>query len=722
MKLKKIEIKNYKQLAHTEINLHDDLTILAGPNNSGKTSFISLLKGILDDNKLHYTHHDIPIELSSEWQNLMFVVCGQIFPNEGTAESVIQSLFAKITSDDQIKTEYTIPPCEVRIEVTYNPELDDIRNFAEYIMDLDESQHSFFFRYVLSLNVPTLRKTFIQSFEKLNSRYAAYHAGKANKETIKSILIKIYAQSLIEHCFYTDANYQIENEIDVSEFKRLFHFKSINAIRTLDDLDSDSTRTLSKSIIALASKDATWKDTSKSLPDKILSSIESDGINEKIKDISASTLSSTLNSLAETNGGHIGEIILEMDVSEDDVSDLLKKITCAKYQLDGHLLDESSQGLGFSNMIYLHMQLEEFEKSIDPLLVNIFIIEEPESHMHPQMQNVFIKHLLASYRKAGLQGLVSTHSNEMVRVSGLEYLRVIRETSKFSSEIFDLSSFRNKFSEKLKKAKEKDDSIDTSILENFFDWFFEIGFSEIVFADKAILYEGDTERLYLRKLITLPIYKSLSEQYIAFIQVGGAYAYNYKRLIEFLKIKTLIITDLDYPKNALTDDIILSSKSTNSTLNKFYKLSTGNADEFEEYNLDDDDNTGNNPTISELYSWRASGKHEVSPQLIYVAFQDEQYKPRTLEEAMLSKLFSQDVYATAARSLWRERRKNSKLKFSIPHNREGEKDSLYSIRDIVKSTESSKTDFMYSVILNSKSEDMLPQYVKEGLEWLMKKD
>lgn len=722
MKLKKIEIKNYKQLAHTEINLHDDLTILAGPNNSGKTSFISLLKGILDDNKLLYTHHDIPIELSSKWQNLMFDVCDQIFPNEGTAESVIQSLFEKITSDDQIKTEYIIPSCEVRIEVTYNPELDDIRNFAEYIMDLDESQHSFFFRYVLSLNVPTLRKTFIQSFEKLNSRFVAYHEGKANKETIKSILSKIYAQSLIEHCFYTDANYQIENEIDVSEFKRLFHFKSINAIRTLDDLDTDSTRTLSKSIIALACKDATWKDTSKSLPDKILSSIESDGINEKIKDISASTLSSTLNSLAETNGGHIGEIILEMDVSEDDVSDLLKKITCAKYQLDGHLLDESSQGLGFSNMIYLHMQLEEFEKSIDPLLVNVFIIEEPESHMHPQMQNVFIKHLLASYRKAGLQGLVSTHSNEMVRVSGLEHLRVIRETSKFSSEIFDLSSFRNKFSEKLKKDKEKDDSIDTSILENFFDWFFEIGFSEIVFADKAILYEGDTERLYLRKLITLPIYKSLSEQYIAFIQVGGAYAYNYKRLIDFLRIKTLIITDLDYPKDALTDNIILASKSTNSTLNKFYKLSTGTADEFEEYNLEDEDNTGNNPTISELYRWRSSGKHEVSPQLIYVAFQDEQYKPRTLEEAMLAKLFSQDVYATVARSLWRERRKNSKLKFSIPHNRKEEEDSLYSIRDIVKSTESSKTDFMYSVILNSKSDEMLPQYIKEGLEWLMKKD
>ncbi len=722
MKLKKIEIKNYKQLAHTEINLHDNLTILAGPNNSGKTTFISLLKGIFDDNKLRYTHHDIPIELSSKWKNIMFDACNQVFPHEGNPDSAIQDLFEKITKDGQIQDKYLIPSCEVQIEISYNPNADDIRNFAEYIMDLDEYKHAFYFRYVFSLSLSSFRKNLIKFYEKLNSRFVAYSDGKTNQETIKNMLINIYIQSLTEHCFYTDSNYQINNEIEIAEFKKLFHFKSITAIRTLDDLDTDSTRMLSKSIISLASKDNAWKDTSKTLPDKILSSIESDGINEKIKDLSANTLSTTLNALAETNGGHIGEIVLEMDISEDDVSDLLKRITCAKYQLDGHLLDESSQGLGFSNMIYLHMQLEEFEKSIDPLMVNIFIIEEPESHMHPQMQNVFIKHLLGTYKKVGMQGLVSTHSNEMVRVSGLEHLRVIREINKFSSKIFDLSSFRNKFSEKLKDAKDKDPSIDTTILENFFDWFFEIGFSEIIFADKAILYEGDTERLYLRKLITLPDYNSLSEQYIAFIQVGGAYAYNYKRLIDFIKIKTLIITDLDYPKDALTDDRILSSKSSNSTLNKFYKLSMGKSDELEEYKLEDDNNKQNAPTVSELYDWAYLGKHEISPNLIYVAFQDKQYKARTLEEAMLAKLLSQSVYKSQERSIWKEYKKSSKLNFSIPNNRDGEKDSLYSIRDIVRSTESRKTDFMYSVILNSKSSDMLPTYIKEGLEWLMKKD
>ena len=76
-------------------------------------------------------------------------------------------------------------------------------------------------------------------------------------------------------------------------------------------------------------------------------------------------------------------------------------------------------------------------------------------------------------------------------------------------------------------------------MANFFDWFFEIGYSEIVFADKVIFYEGDTERLFIRKAMTLEKYKKLSQQYVAFIQVGGAYAKNYEKLIRLLGIKSL---------------------------------------------------------------------------------------------------------------------------------------------------------------------------------------
>ena len=60
-------------------------------------------------------------------------------------------------------------------------------------------------------------------------------------------------------------------------------------------------------------------------------------------------------------------------------------------------------------------------------------------------------------------------------------------------------------------------------------------------------------------------------------------------------------------------------------------------------------------------------------------------------------------------------RKDKKLTFSIPDNKEGEKDSKYSIRKIVEATSNNKTDFMYSVILSENEEKMLPDYIKERI-------
>lgn len=259
---------------------------------------------------------------------------------------------------------------------------------------------------------------------------------------------------------------------------------------------------------------------------------------------------------------------------------------------------------------------------------------------------------------------------------------------------------------------------DSSILENFFDWFFEIGFSEIIFADKAVLYEGDSERLYLKKLITLPTYQKLNGQYIAFIQVGGAYAYNYRCLIEFLKIKTLIITDLDYKKSALTSSDILISKSTNSTINNFYRISNGEAINLYE-SFDDEEECQELPSIKELYEWKDKGQNILCNNLICVTFQEKGYYARTLEEAMLSKLLSVNAFDKKLRSEWKRIRKESRLRFTIPNNRKGEKDSEFSLRDILDSMSNTKTDFMYSVILNSLGETMLPQYIEEGLKWLM---
>jgi len=327
--------------------------------------------------------------------------------------------------------------------------------------------------------------------------------------------------------------------------------------------------------------------------------------------------------------------------------------------------------------------------------------------MHPQMQDVFAQYISDYYKQEiNIQSVLTTHSHEVVRVATISQLRVLRQVDHFKCDLFDLREFQSSIMS------------DKDLLE-FYNWFYTINFPDIIFADKIILYEGDTERMLIKSMLHLDEFFELRNQYLSFVQVGEAYALNYKPIIDFLGIRAVIITDLDYSKNSTTAEEILSSNTTNATINKFAEIYLKNP----------------KPTIQLLYDWQTDSVPIVVNNFICLAFQSKNDGyARTLEGAMLAKLYGVSCIDAKTKSEWKnlrkyniastngvtkkeleELQKNYESKFTIPQG-----DDDCNLNTIVLHTSNGKTDFMYSVILKNLTHSMIPDYIKEALLWLIK--
>lgn len=157
MHLVKVKIINYRQLQNVELDLQDSLTVLAGPNNSGKTTLISVLKGMFYDKKLRFNYSDIPTNLSTAWLDKILPVF-QTIMTKHDKETGIREIVKQISSNEAFAANYVMESFQAQIQVDYDPVSDDIQCFADYLMDLDENKHSFIFFIHMSQVYPPLKK------------------------------------------------------------------------------------------------------------------------------------------------------------------------------------------------------------------------------------------------------------------------------------------------------------------------------------------------------------------------------------------------------------------------------------------------------------------------------------------------------------------------------------------------------------------------------------
>lgn len=677
MKIKDITIKNFRLLEDVSLNIEEDITLIVGKNNTGKTSLFEVINMFFNE-KNNFSFHDFSQKTYSQFEaSFNIYEAAQKETDEEKKDELEKSLIS------------SMPNIQLEIQIEYDKAKDSLINLSEFISDLDDSK-----------NIAIIKLQY-QSKDSLRL-FAAFNVRKEKEQKLIEWLNENITSYYDIKCFGGD-NLIEEN------FKRkllsVLYFETIQASRKLDDTKADKNKTL-----AVGFSDY-YRETNKDNNDDV-ESLEkqlketSTLLNEKYENILKELLEK-LKLFGVEPHLTIPEIVLQAGF---DPENILKNNIKYFYKQNDVILPENFNGLGYSNLIYLVLKvvsfIEKFKKAapLNKSETLTILIEEPEAHLHPQMQQVFISQIKRTIKetkeKEGVfvQIIISTHSSHIVTEAGIDVERsferiryfakqFIKGENRYKIEIKDFNEFKHKESDK-----------ETF---RFLKQYMSLHRCDIFFADKVILVEGPTERILLPLMIN-KVAESLNNEYVSIIEVGGAYTVKFKELLKFVNTKSLVITDIDSvnPEDSrrTCPTNTPNAKTSNSTLINWLPKKR---------------------LISDLNNCPEKDKFDT--ELIRVAYQikedDSEYVARSLEEAIINKnkIFFSSTYKLG------EVDKLVKDSFTLLKDEDLNK-SPYELAP----ASGEKTDFTFDLMTFNEKETKLnwnvPKYIEEGLVWLVKNE
>jgi len=519
MYIKNIDISNFRLLREVSLSLQKETTVVVGRNNSGKTSLTEIFRRFFSTKNTSFILEDFSLASMSKFEEALQAKL------DGVEESTIRTL---------------IPSIELSLTVDYTDDKKDYGALSEFVIDLDEDTTEAKIKICYQLKKEV----------KIDSLFSGI------TDENKTDLFKFLKERIPQ--LYTTVVTAIDPidsnnfaEVETSKLKRSIGIDFINAQRGLDDVTQSEKDVLGK-VLSNIFKSASVPTAPAEMKQK---SIELEAVvhdlQVKIDTEFKEKVDALLPVLDDFGYPGLSDPNLSTETSLD-VKTILESNTTIRYQQDnGISFPETYNGLGSRNLIYILFKLFEFfrEFQSNPVKIqnHIIFIEEPEAHLHPQMQEVFIRKLyeiaeqfsdtMNNKEKWPVQFIVSTHSTHIANEAKFESIRYFftRKSPKLETFIKDLNA------EFLSEDKKLD--------REFIHKYLTLTKCDLYFADKAILIEGSTERILMPAFIKITdeklTRKKLSSQYISVIEIGGAYAHHFYKFLDFLELKTLIITDLD---------------------------------------------------------------------------------------------------------------------------------------------------------------------------------
>lgn len=652
MYINKIAINNFRLLKSVVLSLEKQTTVIVGRNNSGKTSLTELFRCLLEDSAPRFKLEDFSLSVHEQ-----FWTAFELAKN-GSEENEIRKV---------------LPTIKIEFAIEYGDSGAELGPLGEFVIDLEPDCT------VANINILyALQDGKIQAFfENLEEDKPKFF--KAIKERIP----KLFKTSLEA----VDPNDPTNRKIlEFSKLQELLQGGFISAHRTLDNTTRAEKAILGKILETLFKAADSETANNHYLAEELKKAVA--GIEEGID----TNFNAQLFRLIPTFNlfGYPGLADPKLHTETTfNVEQLLSNHTTVGYEgIHGVNLPESYNGLGPRNLIFILLKLFEFFRSFtakQPVAgVHLVFIEEPEAHLHPQMQNVFIRKLNEIIKEFSdqynqgnpwpVQFIVTTHSSHIANEAPFDSMRYFlaqpcaESPQMFMTEIKDIQSGL---------------SSEPEANREFLHKYMTLTRCDLLFADKGVLIEGPTERLLLPKMIEKvdkghPNGAKLSSQYLSVIEVGGAYAHIFFNLLDFLKLKTLIITDIDtvdQQNEGKKCRVSLGTHSSNSCINNWFQV--GNE----------------KPSKDELLKKNESEKIIKCRRLAFqIPHSNGDACGRSFEEAFM--LANQGIFNITG---------------TTPEEQEGQ---------ALKAAEKvSKTDFALKYALE-KDGWVVPRYIEEGLKWL----